>query len=71
MFGVVESVSEIEVHFGVFEPAPTDLTPTYELWVVQREKWLAPVPGAVQYEKDRKQYGLVVAGSRCPPWRPS
>ena len=53
VFGVVEGASEVEVRLGVLEPVPTGLTPTYELWVGRREKWLAPVPGAAQYEGNR------------------
>ena len=39
LFGV--SGSEIAMGLGAFDQAPTDLTPTYELWVGRREKWVS------------------------------
>jgi hypothetical protein len=53
LFDVVEGTSEIEVRLGAFDK-PTDLLPQYELWTVRREKWLAPVPGAQQYERNKR-----------------
>lgn len=44
---------EIEVRLGALDAAPSGLTPTYELWVVRREPWLRPVPGAEQFQRDR------------------
>lgn len=44
---------EIEVHLGALD-APDQLRPDYESWVVRRESWLAPVPGARQYDRDRE-----------------
>jgi len=38
---------------GSFDEAPSDLTPTYELWIVRREPWLAVLPDASQFEGDR------------------
>jgi hypothetical protein len=43
---------EIEVHLGSLDE-PGQLTPTYECWTVRREPWLAPLPGAKQYERNR------------------
>jgi hypothetical protein len=43
LFGVSDGTGEIEVMLGAFDVAPTDLTPTYELWVGRRERWLRPV----------------------------
>ena len=40
---------EIEMRIGVFDEAPTDLTPTYELWVGRREKW-------IRMEGDMRQF---------------
>lgn len=44
---------EVEVKLGILDDAPTCLTPTYELWVKRRERWLKPVEGAAQFEEDR------------------
>ena len=44
---------EVEVMIGSFDEAPSDLTPTYELWIVRREPWLAVLPDASQFEGDR------------------
>lgn len=44
---------EAEIKLGCLDPAPTDMVPTYELWVKRRESWLKPLPGAEQYDQDR------------------
>ncbi|WAP70060.1 hypothetical protein [Jiella pelagia] len=44
---------EVEVRLGCLDAAPTDLEPTYENWVIHRERWLPEVPGAGQNERDR------------------
>lgn len=44
---------EMEIRAGSLDSAPTDLVPTYEIWVRRREPWLRPLPGAGQYEEDR------------------
>ena len=44
---------EIAVGLGAFDAAPTDLVPTYELWVGRREKWVKVVTGAEQFPGDR------------------
>jgi hypothetical protein len=44
---------EAEIKLGSLDTAPTDLVPTYELWVKRRERWLQPLPGAEQYDEDR------------------
>ncbi|SDI65574.1 GFA family protein [Lutimaribacter saemankumensis] len=46
------SGQEIELHLGALD-APGLFTPDYELWTIRREPWLAPVPGARQYLRDR------------------
>lgn len=43
---------EIEIRVGSLDMAPTDLEPTYELWVKRRENWLSPLPVS-QFEEDR------------------
>lgn len=44
---------EIEIRLGSFDMAPTDLEPTYELWVKRREDWLPPLEGKQQFDEDR------------------
>ncbi|KGE02384.1 MULTISPECIES: GFA family protein [Rhizobium/Agrobacterium group] len=43
---------EMEIRVGSLDMAPTDLEPTYELWVKRRENWLPPLP-VKQFEEDR------------------
>ncbi|MCT8467235.1 GFA family protein [Chromohalobacter canadensis] len=50
------SDGEIEVHLGTFD-APDQFMPTYELWTIRREHWLAPFPLAERYERDRTPPG--------------
>jgi hypothetical protein len=52
-FGVSDGTDEIVIQLGVFDAAPTDLAPTYELWVTRRERWLPMIPGAKQYDGNR------------------
>jgi len=51
-----QSGDEIEISLGALD-APDQFKPTYELWTIRREKWLTPVPGARQYDRDRDDYG--------------
>lgn len=44
---------EVEIRVGTLDMAPTDVQPTYELWVKRREDWLAPIEDAEQFEEDR------------------
>ena len=44
---------EAEIKLGTLDTAPTNMVPTYELWVRRRERWLQPLPGAEQYDQDR------------------
>ncbi len=55
MFGLRED--EAEVRFGSLDEAPTDLSPSYELWIKRRETWLRPLPGCRQFEEDRPEDG--------------
>jgi len=48
---------EIEIAAGSFD-APSQVTPTYELWVRRRESWLPPFDVARRYEGDRTGTGL-------------
>jgi hypothetical protein len=43
---------EAEIRMGSLTIAPTDLQPSYEIWVKRREPWLPPLPGAEQYDED-------------------
>ncbi len=43
---------EIEIHLGSFD-TPDAFVPTYECWTIRRERILAPLPGAAQFEHDR------------------
>jgi len=45
---------EVEVTIGSLHVAPTEgLDPGYELWIGRRERWLHPLPQALQFEHDR------------------
>jgi hypothetical protein len=44
---------EAEIMVGALDSAPTDLVPTYEVWVRRREQWLQQMPWADQFEEDR------------------
>ena len=43
----------IEIRVGSLDMAPTDVEPTYEIWVKRRENWLAPLEEAEQFDEDR------------------
>jgi hypothetical protein len=45
---------EAEIKLGTLEDAPTGFTPEYELWVWRRERWLHPLSGAEQHQRDRE-----------------
>jgi hypothetical protein len=45
---------EAEIKLGILSQAPTPLAPSYELWVKRRESWLRPVPGAEQFDENRR-----------------
>lgn len=53
LFGTYDKDSEVEVRLGTFDEAPSTVAPGYELWTPRRERWLAPVVGAVQYQSNR------------------
>lgn len=42
----------VTVLLGTLDEAPNDLVPQRELWTIRREPWAAPVPGALQFERD-------------------
>ncbi|SCW96804.1 GFA family protein [Ancylobacter rudongensis] len=45
---------EIEVKLGTLDAPPSALVPSYELWTIRREPWLAPQEGAEQHWRDRE-----------------
>jgi len=49
------SVLRISALFGAFVVAPTDLMPTYELWVARREKWFRVAMTTQQFPGDRTE----------------
>ena len=53
MFGISDGAGEIAIGIGAFDVAPTDLVPTYELWVARREKWFQVVTGTEQFPGNR------------------
>jgi hypothetical protein len=53
LFSVVDGANELEFRVGAFDEAPSDLVPTYELWLNRREIWLKPIDGAEQYAGNR------------------
>jgi len=50
------SGDEIDVALGCLD-APSQLRPTYELWVCRRDDWLPPFDVARRYEHDREGTG--------------
>jgi hypothetical protein len=51
LFGI--SDGEIAIGLGAFNQAPTNLVPTYELWVGRREKWLRVATPTEEFPGDR------------------
>lgn len=44
---------EAEIMIGSLDAAPSDLIPTYELWIGRREGWLPEMPWTDLFEGDR------------------
>jgi hypothetical protein len=42
----------VTVLLGALDEPPNDLVPERELWTIRREPWAAPIPGAMQFERD-------------------
>jgi hypothetical protein len=55
LFEVSDDDPEVEIKLGALDDAPTELRPTYELWIRRREHWLSAVPEADQFVENRKQ----------------
>lgn len=43
---------EVEIMLGALDEAPSDLTPTREIWIDRRSAWEQPIPGADHYHRD-------------------
>lgn len=44
---------EAEILLGSLDDPPTDIVPEYELWTIRREAWMAGLPWADQFDRDR------------------
>lgn len=53
LFGASDGTGEIAIGLGAFDIAPTDLAPTYELWVGRREKWVRVIASTEQFPANR------------------
>jgi hypothetical protein len=51
LFNAIEE-DGVEIRVGSLDMAPSDLEPTYEVWVKRRENWLQPLD-VPQFEEDR------------------
>ena len=51
LFGITDG--EIAIGFGALDQAPTDLLPTYELFVGRREKWLLVASPTQEFAEHR------------------
>ena len=47
------SEDHAEIRVGSLDDAPSDLVPSYEIWVKRREPWLHALPWAAQHDEDR------------------
>lgn len=54
LFGWEDGSDKIEIKLGTLDNPPSALVPTYELWTVRREPWLALQEGAEQHTHDRE-----------------
>jgi hypothetical protein len=53
LYSIVNGTNEVEIRAGAFDNAPSGLLPTYELWLIRRERWLRPIEGAEQHTGNR------------------
>jgi hypothetical protein len=56
LFLFQDGSDEVEIFLGALD-APSQLTPSYELWTVRREAWLPDFPLARHYPGDRPGTG--------------
>jgi hypothetical protein len=54
LFSIVDGANEVEIRVGALDDAPSDLFPTYELWLTRRERWL-PINGTEQHIRNRTE----------------
>ena len=54
LFTWTDDEDEVEVKLGTLDGPPHGLKPGYELWIVRREPWVAPIEDAEQWERDRE-----------------
>ncbi|MBB3133927.1 hypothetical protein FHS26_001643 [Rhizobium pisi] len=45
---------EAEIRLGSLDSPPTDLAPSYEVWIKRREPWLHPLSGVDQFAEDAR-----------------
>ncbi len=58
---------EAEIALGSLDQAPSDLIPSYELWIGRREEWLLNLPWAEQFAHDRQPAVLSPSDDRPLP----
>lgn len=49
---------EAEIMLGSMDAAPSDLIPSYELWIGRREPWIMDLQWAEQFEQDRESRAI-------------
>ncbi len=42
----------VEIELGSLDDAPAGLAPQQEGWIIRREPWMPPIPGATQHRRD-------------------
>ena len=57
LFSWNDDSDEIEVKLGTLDNPPGPLAPTYELWTIRREPWLAHLEELEQHTRDREDSG--------------
>lgn len=60
------TADEAEIMCGALDDAPTDLVPSYELWIPRREEWMMHLPWADQFTGDRNVPSSSQAPSDAP-----
>ncbi|WP_437928065.1 GFA family protein [Sorangium sp. So ce291] len=70
LFSLQEEAGEVEIKLGCLDDAPTDLAPTYELWIWRRERWLPALADTEQHMGDRPVSGTSGARASGAPVAP-
>jgi hypothetical protein len=52
LFNLNPSRNDVGIMIGALDEAPSGLHPACEGWVKRRERWLAPIDGASQFDQD-------------------